>query len=230
VPRPIRRVARYALHRLVPPGVRGRNYLLGHTSDLGESIARYGLFFDHRARGQLLSPLGATVADDSPEIVKSSAFADRSALWRVTAVDFNSYLTDDILVKVDRASMLTSLEVRAPWLDHRIIEFAFGRVPDRLRATARERKILPRRLAAKLLPRELDLDRKQGFSIPLHRWFKGPWGRMFESVLAEAEPTLFNRRAIERLIADQRRGLANTHRLFALTLFELWRREYGVNV
>ena len=230
IPRPVRRLAHHVVHDLVPTGVKGRNFVLGYTSDLGESIARYGLFFDRRSRQRLLAPVGSTVADDTPEMVKSSAFADRSPLWRSTAVDFSSYMTDDILVKVDRASMLTSLEVRAPWLDYRIIEFAFGRVPDRLRATATERKILPRRLAARLLPPALDLNRKQGFSIPLQRWFKGPWGRMFESVLAEADPALFDRRAIEQLIAAQRKGLANTNRLFALTLFELWRREYAVTL
>jgi asparagine synthase (glutamine-hydrolysing) len=230
VPRPVRRLAHRVVQDLVPTGVKGRNFLLGFTGDLGESIARYGLFFDQRTRHRLLAPGISPFADDTPEMVKSSAFADRSPLWRSTAVDFSGYMTDDILVKVDRASMLTSLEVRAPWLDHRIIEFAFGRVPDRLRATATERKILPRRLAARLLPPELDLNRKQGFSIPLHRWFKGPWGRMFESVLAEADPALFNRRTIHQLIVSQRKGFANTNRLFALTLFELWRREYAVTI
>ena len=228
IPRPIRRVAHHLVQNLVPVGVKGRNFLLGYTSDLGESIARYGMFFDQHMRQQLLASGRSAFADDTPEMVKGSAFADRTPLWRTTAVDFSGYLTDDILVKVDRASMLTSLEVRAPWLDYRIIELAFGRVPDRLRATARERKILPRRLAARILPSALDLNRKQGFSIPLHRWFKGPWGTMFESVLSEADPALFDRRAIEQLLAAQRRGLSNTHRLFALTLFELWRREYGV--
>jgi len=53
---------------------------------------------------------------------------------------------------------------------------------------------------------------------------------MFESVLADADPALFSRRAIDQLIAAQRKGLANTNRLFALTLFELWRREYAVTV
>jgi asparagine synthase (glutamine-hydrolysing) len=228
VPRPVRRLVRRTVLDVVPTGVKGRNYALGYASDLGESIARYGLFFDLRGRRRIVAASYSGAVNDTPETAKGSAFAEWSPLQRATAVDFSSYLPDDILVKVDRASMLTSLEVRAPFLDHRIIEFAFGRVPDHLKATITERKILPRRLAKRLLPPALDLRRKQGFSIPLQKWFKGEWGRMFESVLSDADPTIFDRRAVEQLLDAQRRGLANTNRLFALTLFELWRREYGV--
>jgi len=137
-------------------------------------------------------------------------------------------MVDDILVKVDRASMLTSLEVRAPFLDPRIIEFAFGRVPDSLRAANGEKKILPRRLAARLLPRQLDLSRKQGFGVPLAAWLKGGFGTFVEDVLGQADASVFDREGLRRLIRSQRRGLVNSHRLFALTMFELWRREYRV--
>jgi len=73
-------------------------------------------------------------------------------LQRATRTDFENYLPEDILVKVDRASMLASLEVRAPFLDYRILEFAFGKVPSRLKADTAERKILLKRLCAKILP------------------------------------------------------------------------------
>jgi asparagine synthase (glutamine-hydrolysing) len=149
---------------------------------------------------------------------------------QATRVDFSTYMVDDILAKVDRASMLTSLEVRAPWLDHKIIEFAFGQVPDRLRATKTEGKVLPKRLSRKLLPRELDLNRKQGFSIPIDRWLRGDMGRFVDEVLADADPRLFSLPQIARLQAGQQRGLANGKRLFALAMFELWRREYRVAV
>jgi asparagine synthase (glutamine-hydrolysing) len=148
----------------------------------------------------------------------------------MTRVDFQTTLSEDFLVKVDRASMLNSLEVRAPFLDYRLVEFAFGRVPDHLRATLSERKVLPRRVAARLLPAGLDLNRKQGFSIPIHSWFRGAWGRFMEEVLGEASPDLFDRRFVKSLIMNQKRGLANSARLFALTIFELWRREYRIEI
>jgi asparagine synthase (glutamine-hydrolysing) len=125
--------------------------------------------------------------------------------------------------------MLASLEVRAPWLDYRLIEFAFSRVPDHLRATRRQRKILPRRLAERCLPHDLDLRRKQGFSLPLGRWFRGGWGDYIRQVLG-SDSCLFDRKAVEGLLAGQRRGRSNTQRLFALAMLELWRREYRVAV
>ena len=64
-------------------------------------------------------------------------------------MDFENYLAEDILVKVDRASMLNSLEVRAPLLDYRVIEFAFGRVPSELKATVSGRKLLLKKLASR---------------------------------------------------------------------------------
>ena len=230
VPRAIRQAVGAAAAHAVPVGTRGRNYVLGYMADLDVSLARWGILFDVPARQRLLAPSGFSVTD-APEHQKRVGFVERgSPLQRVTCNDFSSYLPDDILVKVDRASMATSVEVRAPWLDYRLIEFAFGRVPEQLRASASEQKILPRRLAAKLLPNSLDLSRKQGFSIPLGTWFNGPWGTFMEEVLRGADPTLFDTTEISNLVTAQRRGRAHSNRLFALTLFELWRREYRVSV
>jgi len=77
---------------------------------------------------------------------------------------------------------------------------------------------------------ELDLKRKQGFALPLDRWLNGHWGLYIEGVLNDAGPRLFGLQRIRSLIAGQWRGYTNTHRLFALRLFELWRREYRVMI
>ncbi len=182
-------------------------------------------------RRRLIGPLRAGAASSTtPEAFRAALWASSGTpLQQATATDFRSYLVDDILVKVDRASMLNSLEVRAPWLDPRLIELAFAEVPDRLRATAHDRKILPRRLAARLLPPTFDLARKQGFSLPLDAWFKGEWGIFIRDVLTDAQQQLLDRGAVKSLLTGQQRGLANMHRLFALAMFELWRREYAVS-
>lgn len=117
-----------------------------------------------------------------PEDIRSALMPiEPDLLQRATRMDFMSYLPEDILVKVDRASMLNSLEVRAPLLDYRLIEFAYGKVPSYLKATADSRKVLLKRLTAKvLLPEFLDRHRKQGFSVPLASWLhNGPWARSF---------------------------------------------------
>jgi asparagine synthase (glutamine-hydrolysing) len=146
-------------------------------------------------------------------------------------MDFGNYLAEDILVKVDRASMLNSLEVRTPMLDYRLIEFAFGKVPSYLKATAVCRKVLLKKLAARVLPKDFDQHRKQGFSIPLGSWLQsGPWERFFREVLLGSGNTFFNRKVVGKLLDGQTRRFMNSEHLFALVLFELWRREYGVTM
>jgi asparagine synthase (glutamine-hydrolysing) len=232
VPRPFRRLVGAGAARFLPPGLRGRNYLIGFSEDLPRSIAHVGLFFDRASRRRLLAPvMGGSTGDVSDPEGYKVALCNRglTLIQQATSVDFQTYLVDDILVKVDRASMLTSLEVRSPFLDPRIIELAFGRVPDSLRAAGGECKILPRRLAGRLLPAALDLKRKQGFGMPLDKWFKGEWGRYMVQVLSEADGDLFDPGPVRSLVANQHRGLFNTQRLFALTVFELWRRHYRVS-
>jgi asparagine synthase (glutamine-hydrolysing) len=233
IPRALRLRLGEVAARLLPAGLRGRNYILGLSRDLPGSIAQFNLYFDDALQRRLLSPLvtAGVLNGSPPEVFKTSLCRPgQTVLQAATSIDFSTYLVDDILVKIDRASMLASLEVRAPWLDHRLIEFAFGRVPDKLRATVRERKILPRRLAARLLPSGLDLARKQGFSLPLSSWLQGQWGPYVASVLADADRRIFDSAAIRGLIEGQQRGYSNAQRLFALVMFELWRREYRVSI
>lgn len=229
IPALLRWVAAAGADRLIPVGARGRNYALGLAGTLEHALAGNTTLFDVRNR-KLISPF----LRDSGQLPDPSEFksrlydSSRGLPGAAMAMDFGSYLPEDILVKVDRASMLASLEIRAPFLDHRIIEFAFSRVPNKLRADNQGRKLLLKRLAHKLLPPELDIDRKQGFSLPLSKWFAGPWGKYMKDVLMEAPSHLFDRRAINSLIDGQRQGRVNTERIFSLVLFELWRREYRI--
>lgn len=108
-------------------------------------------------------------------------------LQRATRMDFENYLKEDILVKIDRASMLNSLEIRAPLLDYRIVEFAFGKVPSYLKATPTSRKILLKHLCDRVLPPVFNRQRKQSFSIPLPRWLEhGRWLDFFREVLLDS--------------------------------------------
>lgn len=229
LPGALRRCLGAAARRLLPIGVRGRHHLIGLAGDAPHSIAHVNLFFDRAARRRLLKQPG--LHEGAPEARRAALCRPSHTLLRqAMEADFLTTLSDGYLVKVDRASMLTSLEVRPPWLDHRIVEFAFGRAPDALRTVGGERKILPRRLAARILPATMDLSRKWGFSMPLARWFRGEWGSFVEEVLREADPTILDRRMIGSLLDGQSRGYANTERLFALAFFELWRREYRVTL
>jgi asparagine synthase (glutamine-hydrolysing) len=204
--------------------------MAGLGSEPLTAVARAGLYFDTATR-RALAPMLRDLPGGMPESFRAAhAAGGRSLVQQLTRADFGSYMVDDILVKVDRASMLVSLEMRTPFLDQRIIEFAFARVPDRLRATVRDRKVLLRMLARKVLPPAFDFTRKRGFSIPLRAWMRGPWGDVMRDTVQGAEPGLFDQRAVAQLFASQQRGLSNQARLFALTMLELWRREYRIGL
>jgi asparagine synthase (glutamine-hydrolysing) len=147
---------------------------------------------------------------------------------RTMALDFLTYMCDDVLVKVDRASMLTSLEVRAPLLDPAIIEFAFGRLAPEQRATAGARKLLLRHVAAKRLPAWFDSHRKQGFSIPLAAWLKGPWASLLEDLVENSGDGLLNPAAVRSFLRAGTGTERLAHQVFQLAMLELWRRHYNV--
>lgn len=229
IPNFLRRWLALVAEKWLPVGFKGRNYLQGLKNDLRYDLPPVSSFFDTTTRGLLLKENTGyrLVAED---IYRDRIPADSNLLQRATRMDFNDYLAEDLLVKVDRASMLNSLEVRAPLLDHRVIEFAFGQVPSQLKATEKDKKILLKLLAKRLLPREFDRQRKQGFSIPIDKWLEsGPFRELFWDVLTDPD-CLFDLNTVQRLFNWQDKGYKNGERLFTLVLFELWRRHYGVEL
>lgn len=228
LPLMLRRGVRTATTRAVPSGVKGRNWLQALGADFPREVPLVATHFDTRQRHRLLN--GYSMARDIAgfELARATPLAG-DLLQRATRLDFATYLPEDILAKVDRASMLNSLEVRAPMLDRSVVEFAFARVPSSFKAGASGRKLLLKELARRLLPPEFDRQRKQGFSIPIARWLKGgPWRVFFRATLLDAKDPLFDRREVEALLAGQDRGRDNGERLFGLVMFELWRREYRI--
>lgn len=233
IPQPLRKAAAGAAAHLLPVGTRGRNHIIGLDDGPARSLAAIDVYFDRVSRRRLLNPLyeaGHRPSEAAEEIRSRLYDPSLTTFQNASRTDFRTTMVDGYLVKTDRASMLHSLELRAPFLDRDLIEFAFGRVPDNLKVSGNERKILLRLLAKRLLPRELDTKRKQGFTLPLRAWFRGEWGSFVESVLAEADRNIFDPAFLRKLVGGQRNGLANTERMFAVTMFELWRREYRVEL
>ncbi|MDA8092026.1 MAG: asparagine synthase-related protein, partial [Nitrospiraceae bacterium] len=145
---------------------------------------------------------------------------------RLERADFLNYLPDDILVKVDRASMFVSLEVRAPLLDYRVAEFSFANVPGSLKVKGMTQKYLLKKLAKKILPGALDVNRKWGFAIPVAEWFRGPLFNQLRDTLLGGQNRFFNRDCIEKLLAEHKTGINHDGRLFALLVFSLWWNSY----
>lgn len=230
IPRSVRKVVASAAGTVLPVGFRGRNWAQSMAADYRSEQPPFAVFFDRQTRHRLLNSypdwpfMGEGVQNER-------TLPTPDMLQRATRLDFENYLPEDILVKVDRASMLSSLEVRAPFLDVRLIEFAFGNVPSDQKATHRDHKVLLKRLCKKLLPPTFDLQRKQGFSIPLESWIRSEsWAAFFQAILLDDSQTVFNRKYIKTLVESSSKRRANGERLFGLVMFELWRREYGANL
>ncbi len=228
LPRPVGYLAASATDRLLPMGFRGsnsRSWLLALGCDWTRDVPLIGSFFDPRARRRLM---GRTGWPNVAESIRQGAIPQTPDLiQRVTRLDFHHYMAEDILVKVDRMSMLNSLELRAPMLDRAVIEFAMREVPSTLKVAGGQRKILLKKLAQRILPPDFALNRKQGFSIPLDSWLRsGAFKSVFHDVLLSSGSP-FDRRFLQSLLDGQQQGRNNGERLFALVMFELWRKTYG---
>lgn len=212
----------------LPTGLKGRNYLLSHAHDLSFFMCYGRSVFHPTDRSRLFA---STVLDrlKTPDIERPEE--DKGGLWlegrdsvaNMTLLDLKTFLPDDILFKLDRASMAFGLEVRAPWLDHRIVELAMHRVPSCLKVDLNGDRYLQRALGVKTLPHELDLQRKQGFVMPVHIWMRGTWGDFTMEVATSSRARQWIKPAyVAALLRGQRRGFSNGLRLFACLMFSLW--------
>lgn len=214
-----------ASKRFLPTGFKGRNYLQNINSNFKSDVPLIATHFDQNERCQLIKK-NEKYSTTAESIRQASIPKMHNLITRATLMDFENYLSGDILVKVDRASMAHSLEIRAPFLDHRLIEFAFKKVPPNLKANTKDKKILLKKFASRVLPANFDLKRKQGFSIPLQDWLKKGLLRDHFWDTLTSKDCLFDKKEVMSLFRGQDKGRNNGERIFALVQFELWRKQY----
>ena len=152
-------------------------------------------------------------------------------LNRQLYADLSIYLADDILVKVDRMSMATSLETRAPFLDAKVMELAFS-MPGDLKIRGGTRKYILKQALRGLVPDRILDRKKEGFSIPMKQWLKRELKPLMERLLAPerlAARGLIEPAETRRLIDEHCAGRANhAHVLFSLMVFERWAEEFAL--
>lgn len=198
-----------------------------------ERFAALRSFIAREEAEQLFAGELADVSSGNPDEgsrILSSIYAQSagSSLRRMRVVDLKTYLADCLLPKVDVASMAHALEVRAPLLDQEVIRFALT-LPDEWISTSREGKVLLRAVLDRYLPRSLFERRKQGFSIPLERWFKQELRTTIDRLPA-SEPLIdsgwFRPDGIRTLIEQHVSGHRDhTHRLYNLLILDEWLRQ-----
>ena len=211
---------------------RGNRPFLGTRIQKGLMIARSAASFDDI----YLNFLDEWSLERSPVIggqASSGLFdldvgADAPDLVRMMYCDAVSYLPDDILSKVDRASMAVSLETRVPFLDHRVAELA-ARIPSRFKVQGREGKHILRQLLYREAPRELFDRPKAGFAVPVGQWIKGPLREWAEELLepsAMSQQGWFDPAIVQRRWRDHLAGRRDsTPAIWAILMFQSWLRE-----
>ncbi len=215
---------------LLPAGVRGRNRLASLRGGALKQQIWGSPYFDSALRKRIFNPDYLRQLDDELEAPGHSLLklfnTGKDAVDSMTRSHFGSVLPDDFLVKVDRASMAVSLEARTPFLDHRLVEFAFSKIQSNWKVQGGETRRVERILAKRLLPSQLDIERKQGFSIPLDEWMRVDKCRMVRNYM-QYLPDSINRAEVENLIAGLFRGRANGARLYAMLVLGIAMKNRG---
>jgi asparagine synthase (glutamine-hydrolysing) len=148
-------------------------------------------------------------------------------LERFLYCDIHARLVDDILVKSDRMSMGAGIEARVPFLDHKLVEFA-ARVPHHLKVSGLRSKIVLKRLAERYIPRETIYRRKVGFTVPLTRWFAGPWRGLVSDVLLSdrcLERGYYDAGAVRAIVRDHVDSRVDREQgIWLMLALEIWHR------
>ncbi len=242
IPGPLHRVAP-KLVRLLPGGHdlrsfanRAKRFLVAALGPPEERYVRWLCHFDNESKRILYTPWmqEVTGAVNSYDLI-TQAFAEADGedlVDRTLAVDVATYLPNDLLVKMDIATMAFGLEARSPLLDHQLMEYAAS-LPSRLKIHRSGRrytgKYLLKRVARGVLPDEV-IDRpKRGFGVPMAAWLRGELRDLSHDMLTDAVARgrgYFRPESIARLLAQHDAGIDHAARIWNLLQLELWHRRF----
>jgi len=226
-------VIAHILQRLPYPSLEPlRTY--GHNL-LKDEITQYLGLVGHLVHPMLMRLFSEDMKARFPDDVVYTKFVD---LWngcassdlldRLMEIDLKTYLPDDILVKVDIASMAHALEVRCPLLDHEVVEIA-SRIPSCLKRTLLDGKVILKKAFADMLPKPILRRGKKGFSLPIDRWMREDLFELARDMLSDAtfrQRGLFNADEVQDLLLGLKAGKPLGLQVWNLMMLELWFRHF----
>jgi asparagine synthase (glutamine-hydrolysing) len=215
----------------LPQVFRAKTLLSNLSQALGDAYFTSMSGFRDESLTEILSPaLRQQLRGYSPRHefrTRFEAVKHLAPLEQMQAVDYQTYLPGDILVKTDRAAMAYSLETRAPWLDHRLAEFACA-LPTDFKLLNKTGKFIFKRALSKSVPEPILRRGKMGFSVPLAEWFRNGLRPTFEdSVLTSEMAAFLNLGTVRRIFGEHQSGLHDhSRKLWSLLMLASWNRRH----
>jgi asparagine synthase (glutamine-hydrolysing) len=231
-PAGVRRWISDQMQKVVPREIWGRGFVerLG-LDGVGRYFAQLSEFTPSERRALLCAHDPDAVTEGPRRFEACLDVPESDLVARLQLIDQRTYLPDDILVKVDRTSMQTSLEVRAPFLDHVLVDLV-NSAPTALKLRDGRGKYILRKVLEPHLPPAILTRRKMGFGVPIKHWFRGSMQSYARDMLLSADSRssrFLSRAEIERTIEGHGRGLRDlSRRIWVLLMFEHWCRSYQV--
>jgi asparagine synthase (glutamine-hydrolysing) len=217
-------------HRRVSFDYKAKRFVEGALLSPADAHCWWKLIFNPDAAATLYAAVPPFVGDASRLYRESwESCGATDALTRLQHIDLSVYLPDDLLVKADRMSMAASLEVRVPFVDHRIVEFAAS-LPPGLKVRRLTTKYILKRAMAGAVPARILSGKKRGFNVPIAAWLVRELREMVHDVLSETRVRragFFDPAAVSALIrAHEARQADYSRNIYALLMFSLWCDEY----
>ena len=217
------------LNRIIPDHLYGKGYSYYLSKDKNMINAYFCLWKDYERRKIFNSSLRSKLGVNRAEQLKENYLKEVNASFisKMQLLDIKTYMVDDILTKVDRASMLNSLEARVPILDHKFAELSF-KIPWEYKLKAKSKKYILKESFRHILPPDILNHKKQGFSIPLNLWFKGDLKEFaFDTLLNSSKLSEYlDTKQLRAILENHQKGVRDySAKIWSLLFLDEWLKQ-----
>jgi len=221
-------------HELIPQSVKGKGLMYFLSQDK-KYLGAYLSDWTKSERQELILNNAEINYKNGSELYKEKILNEEvkhDFISNLQYLDLKTYMVDDILTKVDRASMMNSLEVRVPFLDHKFAELTF-KIPWNLKLKGNDKKYILKKSMTKYLPGNILNHPKQGFGVPLSLWFKNDLREYINDTLLSQHPLLSNyldKNYVKKIIEQNRKGRRDfSSKIWSLLFFEEWLKQNPID-
>lgn len=219
-----------AVARLNPPIAWRRMGDFLAQADAVEAYLRLTAVFTAEEQAALLTAPDRDAEDVVAAVARPHFAREYDGLSRLLALDFHTWLPDDLLLKNDKMTMAHGVEARVPYLDHQLVELC-ARIPSRFKMNWHQEKLLLRRAMTERLPASIRRRRKTGFAVPLAQWMQGPFGQRVREVFRPefvAAQGLFRPESLEHLLRRPLNDPYYRRQFWTVAALGLWMRRFRV--